>query len=275
MEVLIGIVLLFAIVIVFRRMVGPRSSYGTQDDLVGEPLEPLRRSPVRRRAGRGEYTHFIEYADAYGEITERPIRVKSVYQESATGIVYISAHCGLRDEERTFRVDRMMRVKDLTADVYVSSPFLHFANHPGFVVRGSPNQAKMPYRDNVSPQIVTPATHDRVLARSQAGLLGLIWLAAADGEVSEPEMEVLFAWIAFRSSPAGRAAEEWSQEAARVWIRKQHPILADTRTGLAAMGKAEAAKFVAIMDELMIADGDISRLEVGRAARLKAFLPAR
>lgn len=111
------------------------------------------------------------------------------------------------------------------------------------------------------------------MARSRAGLNGLIWLAAADGEMSESEIAVMFEWIEFRAQAARDGRCRWDHEAARAWIRNSSPTLNDIRGGLGRMGKAESAEFRASLEALAVADGVVDRLERGRIDQIVACLP--
>lgn len=123
------------------------------------------------------------------------------------------------------------------------------------------------------PKFDVPETHERVMARARAGLRGLMWLAAAEGGVSEAEVGVLLGWIEYRARTSRGSAEEWSREAALALIKSERPTLADVRGGLARMGKGEAAEFLATMERMIVAEGEAGRLSLGRRARLRAFLP--
>lgn len=66
--------------------------------------ERERQERERRRAMRPKIIRFA-YRNAEFETTTRTVEIKSVY--GAYGDVYIRAHCRLRGEERTFRLDRI------------------------------------------------------------------------------------------------------------------------------------------------------------------------
>lgn len=269
---------------------------GGSDDLASEAMRP-RLEPMATRRQRTSNssikqvpagaTHLIEYGDAFGEVTERPIRLERVYEEPS-GNIYAEGFCFLRMEQRTFRADRMLRLVDVSSGQDIRDPVSFFDQHPqkesalpGTAGGRWDRVAAVEYQPApVEPIFDTPESHDRVMARARAGLLGLLWLAAADGDVSAPEIDVMLAWITYRATPLnarrdGAEAEDWHREAALYWISRQRPTFALTATGLTAMGKAEAVRFVEMMEDLMSADGEKTKLEQGRAARLLVLLPKR
>ena len=209
----------------------------------------------------------IEYADAFGEITERQVRLLAVAEEPASRLLYVRAYCFIRNAERTFRVDRMLSVRLMPQGKHIVDPDGHFrmtaATRGGLQIYGG----------KTLQQIEDEAAHARAMVRARAGLKGLIWLAAADGEISEPEMSVMFQWIDARAKAARDGHSAWSRDEARRYIRESRPTLADVRGGLGRMGKAEAAAFIAHMDALMAADGIVTDRERGRAAQMTALLP--
>ncbi|WP_448586588.1 WYL domain-containing protein, partial [Thermaurantiacus sp.] len=53
----------------------------------------------------------IEYADYEGEITTRTVGARSVLVTDQRGYVYLFGYCHLREDERCFRVDRIIRIR--------------------------------------------------------------------------------------------------------------------------------------------------------------------
>ena len=210
----------------------------------------------------------IEYGDAFGEITTRTIVVLGIAEEPATGAIYLRSFCLLRGADRTFRADRVLRAVRERDGMTVVDPTSHFRALASGIAGG------MQWWGGRSPEQVTDdAEHARVIARARSGLNGLIWLAAADGEVSEAEIAVMFEWIEFRAAAARDGRCRWDREAARGWIRNARPTLSDIRAGLGRMGKAESAEFRSSLEALAAADGVVDRLERGRIDQIVACLP--
>lgn len=191
----------------------------------------------------------------------------SVAQEPITDLLYLRTQCLLREAERTFRVDRI-----LTASTENGAKIGDLRGH--FLAQ-APSVGGLQWWGGRSPeQVRNDEEHARVMERARAGINGLLWLAAADGEVSEPEMSVIFEWIDYRAKAARDGRSQWDQDAARQYIRTSKPTLAQLRGGLGRMGKAEAERFVVAMEALSAADGSVEPSEDRRRAQLVKCLPA-
>ena len=72
--------------------------------------------PYDRNAYRFDGNAFpefeIEYVDADGVVTNREIYVENYYQ--ADNCIYYRCWCFLRDERRSFRSDRILKVKNIS-----------------------------------------------------------------------------------------------------------------------------------------------------------------
>ena len=66
------------------------------------------KSAAKKRES-GIKTVFIEYEDNKGDFSDRTIEVKRLYRKN--GKLYIDAYCYLQDDDRTFLVDRIIRMK--------------------------------------------------------------------------------------------------------------------------------------------------------------------
>lgn len=55
----------------------------------------------------------IEYADENGEVSEREIEPESIHLIRNSPTVYIRAFCHLRNDQRTFRNDRVLAARNL------------------------------------------------------------------------------------------------------------------------------------------------------------------
>lgn len=72
------------------------------------PLDDIVLPPEIRDALAEKKTIFIKYVDARGEETGRLITPRHVY--AANGVLYLVSFCHLRQEERSFRLDRIVEV---------------------------------------------------------------------------------------------------------------------------------------------------------------------
>lgn len=65
------------------------------------------------RAVSGNHLFRIEYADADGVVSQRDITPKSIHLIRGQPDLLIKAHCHLRNEERTFRSDRILSCRNM------------------------------------------------------------------------------------------------------------------------------------------------------------------
>jgi hypothetical protein len=149
-------------------------------------------------------TFDVVYRDADGEVSARRIEIASVSQNY--GVIYVDAWCHLRRSERTFRPERMIELSSALTGELVASPaetLIQFAN-----------------RKRVSGSGLDPA-----IKRAHRGLLSLIWLARADHDVSQAEVEIMLGYIKDRGllEEADGPAQDWKEWAARHWIDGQRP----------------------------------------------------
>lgn len=229
--------------------------------VVSAPPPSPRQGP---RTPIGAPRYLIEYGDAYGEISEREISVLAIAEEPITGLLYVNAYCHLRDDDRTFRVDRMLRVARLPSMQVIISLAAHFRALAEDLPGG------MQWWGGLSPeQLAVRADHGKVMDRARPGLNALIWLALADGEISEPEMSVLYDWIEYRAAVRD-ARLSWDRDLARGYIREARPTMDAIRGGLGRLGKAEKSQFLKALDALSAADGAVCRFEARRMVQIRA-----
>jgi hypothetical protein len=146
----------------------------------------------------------IEYKNADDEISERVIRLRDVSNDE--GRFYIVAHCFLARDERTFRADRIQRLYDHRTGAEIPRPAAFFADFAG-VAEPKKND------------------HTLVMGRARPGLAGLLWIARADGALSNEAIDIMLDYIeARRHLPGARAADlEWDIDFARRWIESERP----------------------------------------------------
>lgn len=71
--------------------------------------EDLPLPPALEEALRSQRKLFVRYVDEYGSKTERWVSVEDVHSQKE--YIYIRAHCHLRNERRSFRLDRILEMK--------------------------------------------------------------------------------------------------------------------------------------------------------------------
>lgn len=274
--------LLLAVVLYLRRGQGADSPV-TKDREPQSKLQALPSSfPAAERLSErlvqtvsrpGSATHRLEYADAFGEVTERSIQVQRVY-EGASGIIYVEAFCELRMEQRTFRSERILKLSELPSGRPFPDPRGYFDKWPGKrpLVQRSPQNSQSRIEE---VRALLPPGHKNIMDRARPGLRIMIWLAKADRSLSEPEEQVMLAWIHYRSQGVKAAGHEWSRDAALSWLRSERVTFTEVERGAARLGQAEGARLVEMLEDLMLADGEKCRLEIGRAKKIMALLPER
>lgn len=198
--------------------------------------------------------YIIEYADAYGVISVRHIVLRAVAEEDG-GCYYVRAFCMLRNDDRTFRVDRILQLKTIGGAVVddVEQHLIAAGSQIGGVRRRGGGRF-----------LETNEEHSRVMARARSGLIALIWLASADGEVSDEEVEILFQWIDLRSKAGRSGFGTWNKDAARKHIRDSAPTIDDVRAAVGKMGKAEKVHLGQYMERMAHSDGQVSDAEIER-----------
>jgi hypothetical protein len=160
----------------------------------------------------------IEYGDHDGVITKRKISVTGV---SATDVaVYVRAYCHLRDDERTFRAERMLEASKVGGSK-ISDPEIHFMDF-------------VPANKRPDPE------HDSVMKRVGSSLNCLIWIARADREITSDEAETLIAFINERNKISGTRASSmrWDANKAATFILDARPTLASASAAISRMSPA-------------------------------------
>lgn len=197
----------------------------------------------------------LEYSDANGVISSRVIRLKEVFPADHT--LYLTGHCYLRGDDRTFRVDRILRLIDHRSGASIHNPSEFFER---FVDRAA----------KVTPE------HEAAMNRARPGLKALLWLAHADRRLDEAEISALLDYIPERLSIGNAKAVslKWDRDLARLWIENYRPTLDESAGALMRMSKGggEARLFKAYAEKVVAADGSISDLERKRLDKLMKAL---
>ncbi len=193
-------------------------------ELKYRPPPPVVSEPTREMPARGAIAgdaYEIEYADGFGVVTNRVIRVEQVYRGVETG--YVEAFCYLRDDLRTFRTDRIQAMFSHRTGERIADPVAHFEAY-------------------YDPPDELVASHTAVLSRARPGLSVLVWIARAEREFDAPIMDLLLDYVeARRLIGAARAAGlGWDREVAARWIRELRPtfdVAAGVLAGLPRAGR--------------------------------------
>ncbi|MFW5728554.1 MAG: WYL domain-containing protein [Spirochaetota bacterium] len=121
----------------------------------------------------------ITYMNGSGDVSDRRIHISTRYCSRA-GIWYLRAYCHLREEERTFREDRVLSVRRVHAPAHGAAPAgAHGAAHAGAPAAGSTTA----YR--TSPSHRSSHAGRRFLG-FVAAVVVIVFLAVRDAEEWSP-----------------------------------------------------------------------------------------
>jgi hypothetical protein len=190
----------------------------------------------------------IAYKDATGMPSQRTIRCKAAYRDRPGGRhIYIEAWCLLRQDWRSFRLDRIVDVYDYTTGEVVGSGEAFFGSLLGTDVSQPLSEAK------ACKQFVDGA---RVLT----------FIAMSDGRLDARELAIIveFAVSRVRTVSPTYPNPEWL---ARMWVGNYVPSRQSALAGLRAVWADEvyAADVASRMIDVMLADGHVSDEEMEAA----------
>jgi hypothetical protein len=185
----------------------------------GGPLETrLRDIFTSQGRVRGNPLFDILYSDAGDNPTERRISIRRITRFGQS--VYVEAFCHLRQADRSFRVDRIKQVSDPDTGEVANIEFatIHAGDFP-------------------EPQ--PGGDYSVVMSRARPGLNALIWLARADYDLSDAEMDLLLEFVELRASTRTRGAPlaDWNRDVVRRWIENAKPTMAEASGRLLSMSK--------------------------------------
>ena len=124
---------------------------------------------------------WIRYRDGLGRVTERDITVRCIDASDRAGLIL--AHCRLRDDTRSFRINRILGARDASGtpvpDVYAY-----------LFDRASVLTAYFGRSDEVSELL------SRISEAHIDAMRVLFYVARADGAMRAAEREILVRWIA-------------------------------------------------------------------------------
>lgn len=158
----------------------------------------------------------IEYLDGGDAPTQRRIDIKGFSEFD--GKIYLEAWCHLRRAMRSFRADRVLEMTSLQTGEVISD-----------VSSYAPSLRRMlfdPGKDYAS-----------LLAKARPGLSALIWIARADYDLSDEEMDILGEYAMARDELNRKRAEpaDCNAMTLRKWIENARPTLDEAAGALAQM----------------------------------------
>lgn len=195
----------------------------------------------------------IVYVDAFGLYSERVIRCHAL--ERSGGYLYIRAYCKLRDDDRTFRFDRIEAVFDYTTGEVDENVDDFFAP---FVADLRP----APERPAETPHQASRRAEAPMIQLYGAGATVLAFLAAADGSIHADEMRVIEGYIDERLRPLD--GDKLQRRLSRQWLRAQVPTrdMAVKAMRKVAGDTENAAQVADALVTLISADGVVTEEEM-------------
>lgn len=190
----------------------------------------------------------IAYKDATGKPSQRTIRCKAAYRDQPDGQhIYIEAWCLLRQDWRSFRLDRIIDVYDYTTGEVVGSGVTFFGPLLGI-------------------DLSRPLSEATARRQFVDGARVLTFIAMSDGRLDPRELAVIveFAVSRVRAASPSYPNPEWL---ARMWVGNHVPSRQSALAGLRAVwtDEAYAADVASRMLDVMLADGHVSDDEMEAA----------
>lgn len=188
----------------------------------------------------GGLAWFIEYEDSSGDISERRITIRSVFEKSK--VYYINAFCHERGAFRQFRLDRVVEATDLAT---------------GEVLDDYPDIEKRLI--TLAPEGVEAETKN-ALRESKAALIILSYLSRCDGNYHPAEEDVIFKFIADQFFEKNLDEKIISKH-----IKRLYPHEGDFARAVKSLHKKDARYVSSVLKysgQLIAADGFLDDKEV-------------
>lgn len=204
---------------------------------------------------------WISYADTEGKRSERWVRVYRV--ECRQFSDYLVGHCELRDETRTFRIDRIIDVADAGGEVHDPDEF--FAPY-----------IKRPPGRSAGPDRHTPfgrALH--IIDRLGDELRLLAFVAEADGKMANKEANLIMRIAEMRASDLGIDLKKSEIVDLRRWMKSQRPDALTMQSALGRMARSKSGDYGEVWSLVEIiaeADGKIANQEIEALHKIKAAM---
>jgi len=256
------------------RAVPGHTMYGPADDDSG----PEKGEPVE--ADLDGVAIEIVYRDSRGEPSVRTIRCHRLREEG--GYYYVDAECALRQAYRTFRLDRIVEIRDYSTGEVIDDIPGFFAPYLGEdIALRARDQSPAPARlDPARPDRASPSrsTSDnpRIAGAFRDGARVLLYLAMSDGELHDEERRLILDYSIGRLRRLPSPPDD-PELLARRWVGNQVPTRA---AALAALGRVTAnaddgRDLAHLMFDLIIADGAATDREMAAAEGIVRVLDGR
>jgi len=193
---------------------------------------------------------FLEYANIDGEISTRRVIGKRV-TENRSGNTYLHSWCLLRNDDRCFRADRMLKLMIPPRWQPVADPVEFLRD---FLPKPAPVQPRRPTPREWASGIKMHARH---------GLSLLTYVARADGEFAPTELEFVKIYIREIAKLVGAPEDERIVELVLQYAETLYPTKRSMPSVLQRLDEREGALEIVMpcLEGLIRADGDYDDAE--------------
>jgi tellurite resistance protein len=207
---------------------------------------------------------WLKYVDTEGQASERWVQVYRI--ECRQFADYLVAYCELRDDIRTFRLDRIVELADPDGELHVPQDF--FAPY-----------ISRPSRQSTEADKHTPfgrALH--VVDRLGDEMRLLAFVAEADGRFANKEANTVMRIVELRANDLGINLKKAELADLRRWLKSQKP---DALTMTAAVSRMAMTGFSGNYDEIWSlveivaeSDGKLDPREIVTLDKIKEAIAA-
>ena len=224
---------------------------------------------------------FLQYSDASGELSKRRVRIESIDD------TYLKGFCFLRNEKRTFIIDRIQSITDLNSgeifeDARSYLGILREVGASADVGRVESNfsahsvrKAKRISIEHSSIGSDDEADFLELVATIAAEIRILVFIARADSKLSSKEVKLLRKYIQARSEDLTLSITNDQLSKFECWIKSQFPnakLLLQSMQIISSSG-IEAVNSMLEMAEILVGiDGKITDTERQAYSDLKKAL---
>jgi len=253
----------------FRKEHGPASD-DWKRDLPPGALQPIDADHDGKPDTIAGLCIALEYVDASGASSARRVIANKVYE--ANGIAYLEGYCLLRNEDRTFRCDRIQSLSLPPDWKAIPNPLAMLQSY--LPLRADFSQFQNTFSNFDSDRYVRMYEARQV---ANHGLRVLAFLARSDGRLDDSELLVIQGYIRDAASLVGVKLEP--DEAAEIAgdVSKLFPTKRQVANSIAAiqMYQEQTDAFLSAMTALIQADGEVTAYELSALEMLIEILNKR
>jgi hypothetical protein len=204
---------------------------------------------------------WIKYCNESGEVSERWVKIQRI--ESRLYADYLFGHCELRDEIRSFRIDRIIEVADGYGEIHEPKNFFApFTSLPR-------DRSAGPSRQSSFGRAL------KILDLVGQELVILAFAAECDGKFVPREANLIISYAKIRCEELGLLMTEADAHDLRKWVKMQRPDaknLVNAVHQVARRGQTSADEIVELTNLVFEADKKIVASEQSTAELLHQLL---